>query len=301
MGLGEILDAAFTLYRRDIRTFLLATAVVVIPVQIAAGVINVNSDFGRVLQQLLLTGTYAPDEVVGTVVDSLPPLLLVAGVVGQIFTLLVRVGLLRVGASRYVGSSTGVGAALREGARRLPAALVNQLLAALIWLAPFLVVAAFAGAALALENIALGAVAGVLTLPAAIASIFLYIRLSLSLPALVVEEVGPVAALRRSWQLVRGRWWPIFGTLLLAGLVLSVVTGALAGIPTIFVLDTSFAVQTAVGTVTGILGLLIAEPVNAVVVLLLYLDSRIRGEGLDLQLGDPQPGVDPLTGRSRPA
>ncbi len=300
MALGDILDGAFSLFRSDVRTFLLATALVVVPVQILAGFFNVASGFGDVFEQLQVAPTTVDmDEVVGTMVDTVP-LLLAAGVVGQIFTLLVRIGLLRVAVSRYVGRSTGVGDALREGARRLLAAIASQLLAVLLALAPFLVVGAVAAVAVVTENVALGVVAALLALPATAAAVFVGIRLSLALPALVIEGIGPIAALRRSWELVRGRWWPVAGTLLLAGLVLSVVGAALAGVPSIAVVAASFEVQTAVGAVATILASLIVEPVNAIIVLLLYLDQRIRGEGLDLQLADPQAGVDPLTGRPDP-
>jgi hypothetical protein len=53
----------------------------------------------------------------------------------------------------------------------------------------------------------------------------LAIRLSLAIPALVLERQRPMDALRRSWGLVRGSTWRTFGILFLATLVVSVISG----------------------------------------------------------------------------
>src|SRR4051812_11368193 len=63
--------------------------------------------------------------------------------------------------------------------------------------------------------------------------IYLYVsvRLQLALPAAVVERLGPVRALSRSWELVQGNWWRTFGlltfTLGLLSLVISEGPGLL--------------------------------------------------------------------------
>lgn len=41
--------------------------------------------------------------------------------------------------------------------------------------------------------------------------------------AIVVDGERAVAALRKSWRLTRGKWWPVFGTFLLLGIVLGVI------------------------------------------------------------------------------
>jgi hypothetical protein len=48
-------------------------------------------------------------------------------------------------------------------------------------------------------------------------------RFALTIPALVVEGLGPVPALRQSWSLVEGSTLRTFGIVLLAGLVVTVV------------------------------------------------------------------------------
>jgi hypothetical protein len=58
--------------------------------------------------------------------------------------------------------------------------------------------------------------------------IYLATSLYFAAQAAVVDGLGPVAAARRSHELVRGRWWQTFGRLLLAGLVIGLLTIPLA-------------------------------------------------------------------------
>ena len=51
--------------------------------------------------------------------------------------------------------------------------------------------------------------------------LFLMVRWSLVVPVVLLERRRPLAAMRRSWRLVRGHGWPVFGALLVA----SVITG----------------------------------------------------------------------------
>ena len=51
-------------------------------------------------------------------------------------------------------------------------------------------------------------------------------------PAIVTEELGPIAGMRRSWRLVRRRVFPVLGIALISGLLASVLGNVLGGIPT---------------------------------------------------------------------
>src|SRR5437588_3485691 len=111
------------------------------------------------------------------------------------------------------------------------------------------------------------------------------VRLIISVPALLVEKIGPVRAIRRSWELVRGSWWRSFGVLvvtLILELVLYLVFLALfqalaAIIPGVG--DDLRSALSAIGTtlVSALIG-----PLAAIVVTLLYFDLRVRTEGYDL-------------------
>jgi hypothetical protein len=53
---------------------------------------------------------------------------------------------------------------------------------------------------------------------------------SVGAPAIVVEGVGPIDAFGRSWRLVRGNAWPVFGVLLLVLLITVAIWIVLAAI-----------------------------------------------------------------------
>lgn len=127
-----------------------------------------------------------------------------------------------------------------------------------------------------------------------IPGLILWSAWALATPALLLERLGPVRAMRRSWQLA----WPdllrVFA-IRFVGVLLSLVI--LYAIATPFLVigalidnsntgsGDSAAVWALVFTLIGsILGGIIARPFNAGVVALLYVDRRMRAEGLDVAL-----------------
>ena len=65
-----------------------------------------------------------------------------------------------------------------------------------------------------------------MTLLLVIPGIWLFVMYAVAVPALLLERVGPVQSLKRSYRLVKGRWWATFGTLLVST-VLAGIVGAL--------------------------------------------------------------------------
>jgi hypothetical protein len=54
-------------------------------------------------------------------------------------------------------------------------------------------------------------------------TVYVFVRLSLAVPVVVQEGLSPVQALRRSWNLVGGSWWWVFGVMVIAGIVGGVI------------------------------------------------------------------------------
>ena len=129
---------------------------------------------------------------------------------------------------------------------------------------------------------------------------FVVIRLGLAAPVTVLERCGPATALRRSWHLTRGSFWRIFGILVLtaivvglAGFILELPFVILRGIvglgsaSPISLSGVAASVSVAgiiVGGIGGIIANAIVRPVSSGVIVMLYLDMRMRKEGLDLVL-----------------
>lgn len=105
---------------------------------------------------------------------------------------------------------------------------------------------------------------------------------SLTSPVLAIEGLGPVAAVRRSAELVRRRPGPLIGLSLLLFAVqygVGQAVGTLPGAVAVFVgPDRAWPLLAASNTITS----LILVPVNGAAMCLAYLDLRYRTEGLDL-------------------
>jgi hypothetical protein len=139
---------------------------------------------------------------------------------------------------------------------------------------------------------ALGVLGGIATV---VIEVLLVIRLSLTLPAVVLERISPAAAIRRSWQLTRYSFWRLFGILLLTGIVVGVASYVLtvpfaiiaAVISGSSLLTASASISVAalvVSAIGSIVAATITRPVSAGVTVLLYADLRMRREGFDLTL-----------------
>lgn len=116
-------------------------------------------------------------------------------------------------------------------------------------------------------------------------AIWLFVRWSVAVPALLAERVGPIKALDRSWVLTRGHWWRLFGCLLLIYFLTSVISGALGA----FAFPVAFVVPFVPPVVRGAIILTVETAAAAVVqpalylcITLLYFDLRIRREDFDL-------------------
>lgn len=107
--------------------------------------------------------------------------------------------------------------------------------------------------------------------------------------ALAVEQLGPIRSIRRSWQLSRGRYWPILGTYLLTSTLISMAAGTVGGVFSfvgmLFALeDPNVLVITTVAS--QLTASVLSVPLVNGLTTLLYVDSRIRNEGYDLELSE---------------
>jgi hypothetical protein len=254
LGLGEILDAAIKLYSNNAVTLWKIVAVVIIPVGILNQVVvglSIPSD-SYVHNGTLYTYSGHLNNAAG----------IVAAVVLTVLAVLIANGALSLSlVDAYIGQPLDWRASLREAGGRL---------GGLLWLSILFSVLVF-----------LGFVA--LILP----GIYLLVIWSVAVPALMFEHVGGFKALGRSFDLVRGRWWPTFA-LHLVWIVMLAVLFAVVGV--IFRAIQSGLHVDSVGVwlvlnwLSGLVADLIGYPFIAAVIAVLYIDLRVRKEALDLEL-----------------
>jgi membrane-anchored glycerophosphoryl diester phosphodiesterase (GDPDase) len=115
--------------------------------------------------------------------------------------------------------------------------------------------------------------------------IWLFVRWVVAIPVLLAEGVGPIRALDRSWTLTRGHWWRLAGILLVAALIEYFVSGALGGIGFPLAIAVPLVPDFVRGAIILTLSTLagaVVQPVVYLCVVLLYFDLRIRREDFDL-------------------
>ena len=135
-------------------------------------------------------------------------------------------------------------------------------------------------------------------------AIWINTKLAMVPSAIVLERLPMTAAVARSWRLTTGYFWRTFGIIALVWLIVYAITqtisipfgligGFLGGVfaptsasstePMTQLLVTQLSVNVLASIVTAIVGA-IGSVIQTAAVSLLYLDLRMRKEGLDLEL-----------------
>ncbi|WP_406861244.1 glycerophosphoryl diester phosphodiesterase membrane domain-containing protein [Streptomyces sp. HUAS MG47] len=312
LGIGEILDGAVSTMRTHWRPVLAISITVAVITQLAT-----------ILVQRFLVPTpqdfdpdASPSEALAQTADSVQASLL-GSVPALLFTLAattVSSALLTIVISRSVlGRGVTVADAWHEARPRLlpllglTLILLTMVVAPLaIGLTPGVLIGGVGGAGLA-------TLGGLAAIPVVV---WLAIRFSLASPALMLERRGVIESLKRSAKLVKGSWWRIFGITILVAILTWLIT-MLISLPfglAALLFDGDFIGSIMRGEtpeyswgfliVTGIgavIGAAITYPISASVVVLLYVDQRIRREALDIELAraaglsgqSPAPGGQP--------
>jgi uncharacterized RDD family membrane protein YckC len=281
LGVGEILDGAFTTIRRNPKATLGLAAVLLTfsaVITTAVSVILVHH-LGSV--SLPTPGQHLTNAKV------FPILVLTALFAFIVDTVLT--GLLTVVIGRSVlGHKITAGEAWRIARPRLPA-LIGATLLVLLTLAGIWVVFGLLVFFLGPVVVLLGVIVAI------VLTIWFVIMFRMVGPVVVLEREGPARSLARSWRLVRRSFWRVFGISLLAWLIVvitaavlqipfNVIAGAAGGGNSYLPGTTGSLVGVVVSAIGGIVAGAVARPISAGVTVLLYVDLRIRREGLDLVL-----------------
>lgn len=249
LGVGETLDAGFRLWRTHFRTLVIVAVIIQGPIILIEALWDVSQ-----IRSVLSDGTFFVDDV-----DAYNGVTALLTLVGLVFNTWVFGAILVVATKGYLGEDVVAGDAIRESGRRIPGFLG-------LWILYVIMVA------VGLLGVIVGA-------------IFLAVSFSLALPAYWVERVGAFAALGRSWTLVKGRRWPIFG-IALATTAISFVFFLLVGVGLVGLLFASESVMLFVITnaVSSIIATIVVLPLVPVMLTATYFDSRVRNEAFDVEL-----------------
>jgi hypothetical protein len=290
LSLAELLDRAFTLYRRHLWLFV--------------GIMAVPSAFGLVFSVLAeiinrqtvggLDQSAASPEQVLMIGATMVGGMLVA-MVAYFVVYSVALGAITLAVSEiYQGRQTTIREVYGQMRPRLGRLVLLMLGMGLRAVLAFAVLGVALGVGSALvARVTTPLAVPILVLPGLLLGgalvFFMMLRWGVAVPALVLEERKANDAIRRSIELTRGR----LGRVLLLVICATLITyAALMLFQGPFVAASIFAgpdSQTSfwfaiLGTVAGTVGATFTGPIMIVGLALLYYDARVRDEGLDLQL-----------------
>jgi len=250
MGIGELIDGAVKLFRRDWLVLIGIAAFVLVPVtyiqvwvtQNVVGSLNefaTQEEFAAMTSQvILITLVFVAVQVL-----IVQPFLVAA--------------ISRAAADAYLGERVTLGRTLRYALSRLPAILWITIIASVVTIIGFIL----------------------LIIPGIIA----LVRLALAPAVLVVEDVRGTKAVGRSWRLTAGHFWRVLGTLILSGLI-SAIGAAIIQIPTEFAAVALGPDGWPVSALGAALASALITPFSLLIVVLLYFDLRVRREGYDIEV-----------------
>ena len=286
---GQVLSDAMNGLVAVWKTLLVPSLVVSIPVGIAT-IVAFGATGGADVLDLILNSPedlqLLPDEVVRELVE---PFYLAAGIailLQIIAGVFVALASHRAVAAQIGGESMTSREVTRLALRRYPIGLGSTIvivvavaaligLGTFVWLVPALSVGT--------PNAASQLVAPLLLLVLLGPGIWAGVSVSMTTSAVAIEQGGILTSIRRSMRLVRGRWWPTAGFLLLIGLL-----GGIA-IQLVQLIALPLAVVGGGGAALGIasaLGVAAQGPLVAAIAAMYthwYIDLRARKEDLSTE------------------
>lgn len=298
LSLGEIYDGAFAAIRKNPKVMLGVVALVIavatiVPALVSYllapsanqwlddGVVSLFDDgSGQVSAELGLDG----------LAGQLSQTLLVT--IGVYLGSIVTTGLLIVAISRSViGKSFTVSELWTQVRSKLVGLVAISLLPSigiLLVAGVFIGVVALLAAADSVGLVLLVTVVGLVVI--VVVAVWLTTRFILTPAAYVLEGQGLGTSIARGWTLSRGSFWRLFGIYLLSSIITSIVSSLVASPGAIIagiVFPTGDTVPlgaVAITVVAQIIASTISTTFLSSVVALLYIDVRMRREGLDVEL-----------------
>lgn len=287
LRLGEIFEGAFKAIRTNPAVMLVLSAIVVV----ALSAVSTALMWGP-LTDLESFGTGDPQtfteedsrELLSTLESAIVGNLISAGVSMIVTTLLTGL-LMQTVSQSIIGRKLSLGQAWREAAPMFLRLIGLTIIVTVLMSLPIVIAIAIFAALLATESIGLIILAGLTLLVLGVAGVlFLMTCTVLATPALMLERCGVFRAFGRGWRLALRSFWRILGiyllTVVMVGIAASMAGGMTGLIGAAIPPAASVLLTTAVTTIAQAF----TTPFLASVTALLYVDQRMRYEGLDAEL-----------------
>ena len=294
LTIGDLFSGAFEAIRSNPKVLFGFTIVIMLLVSLIASVSILVSGLGY---ESVINAENDPQALQQTTENFANALLLqmISNLVQWLSTFAgtsILTGLLAATVSQLtVGRKLTLSEAWAMTRKRLGSLIGSFALTALITAVPIIlwIVAVFASIAVADGNRDLwwlSALAFFAIIPIFILMYFFQIKLLFAPMCAVLEEIGPVASLKRSWSLVKGEFWPTLGRFLLMNLLigfiggfLGFVIGLIGGLVTVVVTSNPASpIGLAISMFFVMLGSGLLLPFSAAFETLIYTDLRIRKE-----------------------
>lgn len=251
MSVGRILDKTFQIYRNNFIRFITIVALIQVPFAL----------LNLVFTSILVTPASAETSVEMTIQPAAVVGIGITALLGMIGGMLCQAALIQSVSESYLDRQISVGQAYRTVLPKLLTLLGASLLVGLVVMLGFML----------------------LVVPGVIFSLWLY----LTVPCIVIENLGAGAGMSRSKNLVSGNLGKVFLVALLVLLitwVISIPLGIVGGVVSHFVPRSGTMLPAFVRTFTNVIAQILAMPIGASAAILLYYDLRIRKEGYDLEM-----------------
>lgn len=288
LNLGDVLDGMFRLVRTHWRAFALGLGVIVVPLALLTGLVVARTlgtppGFLQLAQNPELAESFetgAPPS--GGDIARVVGIAGLAGLAGVLAAPLIYGVAVRIAATAYRTGRVDPMASLREAAGRylplLGATILLWLIPAVIFLLPVIIL--IAGGTSGVDAlVAIGGIAFIVTLVLALLAV---VRLLLTIPVVVLEGAGPIRAVQRSNELVKGKTGLVLGTAIVVWIITTII-GIVLTLPFgLFGGAFGSGAGAVANTVGQMVSSLVTDSLLGAALVLIYFDRRVRSEGYDL-------------------
>ena len=315
LTLAELLDRTFRALRAKFSVLILSAAIIIVPLGILTTLISGRfmAGYFDLLQYSMnqsSTPDIVPEQFIGDMLGYFGAIMLLS-ILSMLGTTLVSMMSMHHIQSFLHGKNSTVADGWRVAIRRfwpmiglqiLEFLIIGAITAAITIVAGilfFVIALIFGGAMAGLGNDTANIILGIGMVIVILIGYFLVFVLVLAptiffmgrwiaaAPSLMIEELGPVNALQRSWALTKGRIWRSLLYIILLTLLSAIVIGVPVSITQMvatLLLPTQIALITTIATIVSYLLNLFYQPFYATGIVLFYYDLRVRGEAYDVAL-----------------